>query len=139
MIAFDTDVLTRLLYGDRSLSARAAAIESEEQSVPVVVLEEVMRGRLNGIRQAASRRADEDLQRAYELFGRTFTALRQTRVLPYSATSHGLFEEWRRQKLRLSTNDLRIAAICVAESATLVTCNRRDFERVTGLKVEFWN
>jgi tRNA(fMet)-specific endonuclease VapC len=139
MIAFDTDVLTRLLYGDRSLSARAAAIESVEQSVPVVVLEELMRGRLNGVRQAASRRADDALPRAYELLERTFTALRQTRILPYSEAAHHFFEEWRRQKLRKSTNDLRIAAICVAESATLVTCNRRDFERVPGLKVDFWN
>lgn len=139
MMAFDTDVLTRLLYGDQSLSVRAAQIDAAEQAVPVVVLEEVMRGRLNSIRQAASRRAEASLQRAYELFERTFTQLRQAAILPYGPAAHNSFQEWRRQKLHLSTNDLRIAAIYVAETATLVTCNRRDFERVPGLNVEFWN
>jgi predicted nucleic acid-binding protein len=33
---------------------------------------------------------------------------------------------------------LRIAAICVVNSATLVTRNRRDFEHMPGLAVDFW-
>lgn len=139
MIAFDTDVLSRLLYGDRTLLARAAQLEPGEQSVPIVVLEEIMRGRLNSIRQAESKRTGTPLERAYELFERTFTRLRHVAVLPYGAAAHGQFQGWRRQKLRLSTHDLRIASICVAESATPATCNRRDFERVPELTVEFWD
>jgi predicted nucleic acid-binding protein len=33
---------------------------------------------------------------------------------------------------------LRIAAICVAHSATLISRNRRDFDQVPGLMVEYW-
>lgn len=139
MIAFDTDVLSRLLYGDRSLLARAAQFDADDQTVPIVVLEELMRGRLNSIRQAESRRTGTPLERAYELFERTFTRLRHVTVLPYGAAAHHQFQTWRQQKLRLSTHDLRIAAICVAEATTLVTCNRRDFEQVPGLSVEFWS
>jgi len=139
MIVFDTDVLSRLLYGDRTLLARAAQLEPGEQSVPIVVLEEIMRGRLNSIRQAELKRTGTPLERAYELFERTFTRLRHVAVLAYGAAAHEQFQAWRRQRLRLSTHDLRIAAICVAESATLATCNRRDFERVPELTVEFWD
>jgi predicted nucleic acid-binding protein len=138
MIAFDTDVLSRLLHGDRSLLTRAAKLEPGEQSVPIVVLEEIMRGRLSSIRRAESRRTETPLEHAYELFERTFTRLRHVAVLSYGAAAHEQFQDWRRQKLRLSTHDLRIAAICVAETATLATCNRRDFERVPDLTVEFW-
>ncbi len=59
-------------------------------------------------------------------------------VLPYTAEAEVHFEDWRKQKLRIGTHDLRIAATAVVHSATLVSRNRRDFERVPGLKVEFW-
>jgi tRNA(fMet)-specific endonuclease VapC len=42
------------------------------------------------------------------------------------------------QKIRVSTHDLRIAAICVSASATLISRNRADFQRIPGLDVEFW-
>jgi hypothetical protein len=36
-------------------------------------------------------------------------------------------------------HDLRIAASCVVNSATLVTRNRRHFQSIPGLLVEFWD
>ena len=53
MIAFDADVLSDILAG-RALAERAAQIPSHEQAVPIVVVEEIVRGRLNSIRQAGS-------------------------------------------------------------------------------------
>ena len=41
-------------------------------------------------------------------------------------------------RVRIATHDLRIAATCVAHAAKLISRNRRDFERVPGLIVEFW-
>ena len=38
----------------------------------------------------------------------------------------------------IGANDLLIAAHCLALDATLVTNNRREFERVTDLRVEDW-
>jgi hypothetical protein len=52
MMAFDTDVLTEILLGDPAYVDRAATIPSHEQAVPVIVVEEIMRGRLQVIRQA---------------------------------------------------------------------------------------
>ena len=45
MIAFDTEVLTEVLLGDATYAARAEAIPLHEQAVPVIVSEEIMRGR----------------------------------------------------------------------------------------------
>ena len=52
MIAFDTDVLTEILLGNDVFVERSAAISDHDQAVPVVVVEEMIRGRLHTIRQA---------------------------------------------------------------------------------------
>jgi tRNA(fMet)-specific endonuclease VapC len=44
----------------------------------------------------------------------------------------------RRRGQPIGGNDLWIAAHALAEDATLVTHNTREFERVTGLRVEDW-
>ncbi|HKI30320.1 MAG TPA: type II toxin-antitoxin system VapC family toxin [Gemmataceae bacterium] len=138
MKAFDTDVLTEILLGNAEFVRRAALIPTQEQGVPVVVAEEIIRGRLNAIRQAEAGKGRLTIEQVYELFERTLHALREVTILPYTSRAEDLFQQWRRQKLRLPTHDLRIAAISVAHSATLVSRNRRDFERVPGLTVEYW-
>jgi len=138
MIAFDTDVLTEILLGDAAFVARAAVIPLPEQAVPVIVIEEIMRGRLNIIRQAEAGRTNISLARAYELFADTFADFRRLHILSYTAQADTLYYEWRQQGIRLGTHDLRIAAICVAHNARLISRNRRDFEHVPGLVTEFW-
>ena len=139
MIAFDTDVLTGILVGNAGLVERAAKIPIDDQTVPVIVIEEILRGRLNVIRQAEALRARVSLVRAYELFEQTFRDFERLHILSYASEAESLFQEWRQQGIRISTHDLRIAAICVAHSARLLSRNRRDFERVPGLIVEFWD
>lgn len=138
MKAFDADVLSDVLSGDSALVARAAAIPPREQAVPIIVIEEILRGRLNSIRQAEAGKAKVSIAKAYELFEQTLDAFRDVLTLPYSAAADELFQRWRSEKKRGGTHDLRIAAICVAHSATLVTRNRRDFEGLPGLSLEVW-
>jgi len=64
MKAFDTDVLTEVLLGDPTYVAHAAMIPPHEQAVPVVVIEELLRGRLHVIRQAEAGQAKVDVARA---------------------------------------------------------------------------
>lgn len=138
MIAFDADVLTEILAGNTALSQRAAPYRAHEQGIPVVVIEEIVRGRLNSIRQAEAGKSKLSIERAYELFEATLDAFRQVIVLSYNPEADALYQSWRRQKIRVGTHDLRIAAICVARTATLITRNRRDFEQVPGLSFEVW-
>jgi tRNA(fMet)-specific endonuclease VapC len=93
---------------------------------------------MNVIRQAEAGKAKVGLDRAYELFQQSLLDLRQVNLLPYTATANDLFEQWRRNKIRVSTHDLRIAAICVAHSARLISRNRRDYSVIPDLTVEFW-
>jgi tRNA(fMet)-specific endonuclease VapC len=138
MKAFDTDVLTEILLGNTAFVQRAAGVPADQQGVPILVVEEMLRGRLNVIGQAEAGKARITIEQAYEFFQRTLHDLRQLTLLPYTPQAEALFQEWRKQKVRVATHDLRIAAICVAHAATLISRNRRDFERVPGLSVEFW-
>jgi len=139
MIAFDTDVLTGILLGHVDDVTRAATIPDHDQAVPIIVVEEILRGRLNVIRQAEAGAARIRIEQAYALFEETLRDFQSIRTLSYTPQAEQLYRQWRQQRLRVATHDLRIAAICMAHDAMLISRNRRDFERVPGLRVEFWD
>jgi tRNA(fMet)-specific endonuclease VapC len=139
MKAFDTDILTELLLGNPAYAERIAAIPVEEQAVPIVVVEEILRGRLNTIRQAEAGKARISIEVAYSLFEQTLHDIKDVTLLSCTEEAEQLVKEWRKKKIKCSTHDLRIAAICKVASATLATRNRHDFERIPGLTVDFWD
>ena len=139
MIAIDTDVLTDILLGTTRFAQRVAAVPAAEQAVPVIVVEEILRGRLGAIRHAESGKGRLTVPQAYALFLQSVSDFQRLTVLPYTSRAESLFQQWRVQKVRVSTHDLRIAAICVDHAATLISRNRRDFDRVPGLSIEYWD
>ncbi len=95
MKAFDTDVLTEVLLGNPAYVQRAEAIPPDQQAVPILVLEEILRGRLNQIRQAEAGKARITIEQAYQLFEQSLRDLRQVSVLSYTPAAETLFQEWR--------------------------------------------
>ena len=124
MIAFDTDVLSGIMRGHEPFLDKLALIPVADQAIPIVVIEEIMRGRLNMIRCVESGSSNMSLERAYELFERTFDDFQRVKCLSYTQEADDLVNAWRKDKLRLGTNDLKIAAICQVHGATLIekTC-----------------
>lgn len=137
MKAFDTDIVTEILTGNPAYAERISKVPLAEQTVPIVTVEEILRGRLKAIRQAEAGKGRITIERAYLLFEQTLDDIREMKVLSFTEKAEGLLKEWRQRKIRGSTHDLRIAAICVVNAVTLVTRNRRDFQNVPGLAVEF--
>ena len=138
MKAFDTDILTEILHGNPAYATRVEQLPIDEQSSPIIAIEELLRGRLNAIRQAEAGKSRISIDRAYRLLEETIDAIRELKLLSFTDRSEQLVREWRKARIRGSTHDLRMAATCIAHSATLVTRNRRDFEDIPGLTVEFW-
>jgi tRNA(fMet)-specific endonuclease VapC len=62
----------------------------------------------------------------------------QAQVLPFSSDAAEIFTEFRAQKIRVATMDLRIASIAIANQMTLLTRNSVDFERIPNVSIEDW-
>jgi tRNA(fMet)-specific endonuclease VapC len=101
----------------------------------VVKLFEQMRGRLVAVNRASG---VASLQLAFALLMETKQYFCENEVLPFDTASVGIIRSLATQRLRIGTQDLSIAAIAIANDATLITSNRRDFERVPGLRIEDW-
>lgn len=139
MNAFDTDVFSEILLGDAAYVSRLSLISPDQQAIPIIVAEEILRGRLNVIRQAEAGKSKISIDLAYQLFEETIRDLRRLQILSYTGEAETAYQRWRDAGIRISTHDLRIAAICLVHGATLISRNRRDFESVPGLAVEFWD
>ena len=139
MIGLDTDILTELFAGNSAYQQRVAAIASNQRGVAVVAAAEVLRGWLSAIRQAEAGKGRRSLVQAYERFQVSLELLAPFQLLPYTAAAHSHLQQWKAAKLRVGTNDMRIAAICIVHGATLVTRNARDYKQIPGLALDVWN
>lgn len=139
MYGIDADILTELIAGDAAMVARLAAIDPRERGVPVIAAAEVVRGWLAAVRQAEAARGRMTLDYAYERLRESLIGIAPFELLPYTAAAHAQVQTWQRAKIRIGTNDMRIAAICVVHGATLVTRNARDYVQLPGLTFDVWN
>jgi tRNA(fMet)-specific endonuclease VapC len=114
---------------------RVNAVNFEEIAVTVITVEEQMRGWLNNIKQAAD--ADR-LVSAYKWLRETVEDFNSVKLLDFNQDALAYYTELRRQKIRIGTQDLRIASIVLSVNGILVTRNRRDFSQVPNLMLEDW-
>lgn len=138
MKALDTDIYSELLANAEEYVRRVEGLPEEDLCITVVTAEEILRGFLAEVRRAEAAQARRPLWAAYELLAGALRALGKWTILPYSPDADALFRTWRAERVPGKPHDLRIAAICVACGASLITRNRRDFERVPGLDGEYW-
>ena len=131
----DTDHVSLFQQNHPILTERINAVNPEEIGVTVITLEEQFYGRLNGIRRANS---PEKLISAYAKLSATWNYFATVNLLDFDLDASNCFAELLRQKIRIGTQDLRIAAVVMSRNAILVTRNRRDFERIPGLRFEDW-
>src|SRR5215468_9539021 len=104
MKAFDTDILTEILAGNPAFSDRVAKLSLDEQFVPIVAIEEMVRGRLNAIRQAEAGKGRTTIDHAYQLFEQTIDDLRELKILAFSPAAVALVDAWRKKKVKGSTH-----------------------------------
>jgi len=106
--------------------------------ITIVTAEELLRGRFNVIRKASATSQSDKLVLAYSLFWETLEDLKLLNILKFDQKSYNTYLELRQQKIRIGTQDLKIASIALANNSVLVTRNYRDFSLIPHLNLEDW-
>lgn len=135
MYVLDTDHLSLNLRGHPKIRERLALIPADEIAITIITAEEQLRGRLAQVGKAASGHARSI---AYVYLRKAIIDLAKLNILDYDASADSIYRGLKQQRLRAGSQDLRIAAITLANKATLVTRNRTDFANVPGLMIEDW-
>ena len=138
MLILDTDHMSLLEWGSRgsgALREHLADIAPDQVATTIISYEEQMRGWMAYIGRAKS--MTQQLQ-AYQRLRRHLENYRQIPVLEFDEAAAGEFQQLRRARIRIGTMDLKIAAIVLSLSGTLLSRNLVDFRKVPGLKVEDW-
>ncbi len=107
----------------------------EDIAITIITVEEQLRGRFNVIKKASS---SGDLILAYANLEATLEFFRNVKTLGFDQNAIHVYEDLIRQRIRIGTQDLRIAAIVLSANGILVTRNHRDFEKVPNLRLEDW-
>jgi tRNA(fMet)-specific endonuclease VapC len=134
----DTNHLRELVSMTSPLGRRLQErIKSEKAEVfaAIVVIEESLQGWMSLLNRRASGPQQVEI---YARMQEVMEYAVRLGMLPFDKDSADLFQVLRGTFRRLGTMDLKIASICLAHDAMLLTRNVADFSAIPGLRVENW-
>jgi len=139
MVLLDSDHMSLLqrggAEGDR-IRERLNKLPPNEAATTIVNYEEQTRGWLARLARATT------LDRQVSDYSELKILLRKycnVPVVDFDSGAAARFEHLKQARIRIGTMDLKIAAIALANEATLLTRNLIDFRRVPGLQAEDWS
>jgi tRNA(fMet)-specific endonuclease VapC len=138
MLVLDTDHLVEYQRGTSPEAQRLKARLDQTQApygTTIITVEEMMRGWMAAVRRIHDPHRQVN---AYRNLQRLFTFFATWHVLSWDEAAADQLRVLRQSKVRVGTMDLKIASICLARGATLLTRNRKDFENVPGLQLDDW-
>jgi tRNA(fMet)-specific endonuclease VapC len=139
ILILDTDHLTTIQRRSEpqytKLITRLKRSRVSNVYTTIISVEEQMRGWLSLIARSRNKPQEVD---AYRRLDSLLTFFSGIPVLGYDETAADQFKGLRAQRLRVSSMDLKIAAIALSQDALLLSRNDKDFGRIPRLKVADW-
>ena len=118
-----------------NLTQRCSTLRSDDFFVTIVSFHE----QFNGWTKYVARAKDSgSLVRGYTELETVVDSFARAQVLPFSAAAADVYDDLRKQRVRVGAMDLRIASITIANQMTLLTRNTVDFERIPNLHFADW-
>lgn len=131
----DSDHLSLHQRGYESLKTYLLKYSPEQIFISIISAEELLRGRLAQVRRANQ---PEERVRGYYWFSKTLEFLNGFNIFKYDPRAEAHFQNLQAKKVKIGTQDLKIASIAISNGAVLITRNQRDFEQVPDLEIENW-
>lgn len=131
----DTDHISLLQRSHPNLKQRFDSMDKQDLSVTVVTLYEQMRGWQKIINHPSGK---DQLIWAFDGLRNTVLFFQTLNIIRYDPIADDCFKNLLSQRIRIGTQDLRIAAIALSKNAIVVTRNQRDFNQVPGLQITDW-
>ena len=133
LYVLDTDTVSHLRNRHPVVTARSAVVPASQKFITIITVEEQIDGWYALLRKPVPKARVLD---AYTRLAETVRYYGVAQLLTLSEAAFDRADRLHKQKLNVKKNDLRIAAIALEHSATVVTANVRDFARIPGLLVE---
>jgi tRNA(fMet)-specific endonuclease VapC len=138
MILLDTDhvsVLTDQRITIRENLLRGLDGATDDLALPILSIEELLRGWLAKIH---STRSPTGQIVPYLRLGKLVDFLASWPIAHWTEAAVNVYDSLRSKRIRIRTQDLKIASIALANDALLLSANLRDFEKVPELHVADW-
>ncbi|MBE9009723.1 type II toxin-antitoxin system VapC family toxin [Pseudanabaenaceae cyanobacterium LEGE 13415] len=137
MHLLDTNIVSALYAGNERVIRRLQNLDDPQVGITIITKVELLRGRIDYLLKATD---GESLLRAQTLLARTEQLLDELEIIPFEQTAIAQFERLKAQKSlrKFGRSDLLIASIALANRATLVTRNLKDFQQIANLKLVNW-
>jgi tRNA(fMet)-specific endonuclease VapC len=132
----DTDTLTLFQEHHPRVVHVVAQHPTADLAITVLSVEEQLSGWYTRLRRAKD---IDDLAAVYQRMTATTASLARFQILSFTKPAILRFGQLQALKLGVHKMDLRIAAVTLENGGTVVTRNRRDFQRIPGLVLEDWS
>lgn len=137
MVVLDTNHLVELGYHSivsQRLTERLEA-SGEPAFATIISAEEQLRGWMAELHRVSDPRRQIAL---YRKLRERIEFYERWSVLDWDEDAAAIFARLRSERVRIGTQDLKIASIVLSHDATLLTRNLVDFQKVPGLRAENW-
>jgi tRNA(fMet)-specific endonuclease VapC len=128
MKCLDTNIIIDYFRGDKAVQQIIIGLEDEEIYITYITLMELYAGCST----------NEKRQKIYELVDKFIT---EVKILDFNIKACKLYGElYNILRLKGKTSqvqDIIIAAVCLEHNSTLITSNKKHFQNIPGLKVEY--
>jgi tRNA(fMet)-specific endonuclease VapC len=137
MYLLDTNILTALHAGNSKVITAIQRLDDPQIAITIITKVELIQGRISFLLKATS---GQDLLRAQNLLAQTESLLAELEIVPFDRAAIEQFDLLLTNKSlrKYGRADLLIASIALANRATLVSRNLKDFQNIPNLKLVNW-
>ncbi len=132
----DTDHISLFQQNHPLITQRINATNVDSIAVTVITVQEQMKGWLNVINPYGN---TEQSIWAYRGLSDAIKFFNSIQLLEFDQVAYNIYKDLKSQKIRIGTQDLRIASIALSVNGIVITRNQKDFGKIPNLVRENWS